>query len=349
MAETRPYIDFQEVKARVSIPDALEKLGVLDQFTRKGDVLTGVCPVPEHQHGPQPNDQQFKINKRGDDWLWKCFGDCNRGGDVIELVKAVQGLSDAHVRFWFAEHFGDRLTTTKGRTPRKVMAAKQDESTDAPPLKATASVELKPLSFYLNLNPDVPYLKRRGIEPATIERYGIGLSSKGVLTGYVATPVYRYPKQTADEYPVGYIGRWPGDDFDADAGRPRYKIPDGFEVSRVVYGLNEALESVRRENLPLIVVEGPFKVWHLVQRGFPDTVSTFTSSVSDEQAAILAATKRPIVLLFDGNEAGYEGMRKGAAKLITQTYVRVVKLSSDVEPDHLDRRQLDELLGFAKP
>ncbi len=36
-------------------------------------------------------------------------------------------------------------------------------------------------------------------------------------------------------------------------------------------------------------------------------------------------------------------------KLITQTYVRVVKLSSDVEPDHLDQEQLDELLAFAKP
>ena len=134
----------------------------------------------------------------------------------------------------------------------------------------------------------------------------------------------------------------------ADDGRPRYKLPDGFAVSRVVYGLNEALDQ-SSDSLPLIVVEGPFKVWHLVQCGFPNTVSTFTSSISDEQAGILAATRRSIVLLFDGDEAGRAGMRKGAAKLISETYVRVVKLPSDVDPDHLSQEQLDELLGFAKP
>ena len=58
----RPYVDFQEVKEKCPIPDVLDKLGLLDQFTRKGDTLTGVCPLPSHVHGPKPNPEQFKIN-----------------------------------------------------------------------------------------------------------------------------------------------------------------------------------------------------------------------------------------------------------------------------------------------
>lgn len=342
MAERRPYIDFKEVKEKVSIPDALEALGLLEQFTEKKSVWSGVCPNPKHEHGPQPNNQQFKFDNRRGEWLFKCFGDCNAGGDVIELVKMIKQLSDEHVRFWLAEKFGDRLSTTKGRSKPSKPAA----STVAPAVESPT--ELKPLRFYLNLDPSVPYLAERGIGSEMIARYGIGLCRKGTMKGYVACPVYRYPKHAVDENPVGYIGRWPGDDFDADDGRPRYKVASGFEVSRVVYGLNEALDQ-SSDSLPLIVVEGPFKVCYLAQRGFSNTVSTFMSSISDEQAAILIATKRPIVLLFDGDDAGYQGMRMGAAKLITKTLVRVVKLATDVEPDHLSQEQLDELLGFAKP
>ena len=106
----RPYVSFVEVKEKVPIPDALDKLGIADKFERKGDVLTGCCPLPCHQHGPSPNDQQFKINRKDGVWLWHCFGDCQRGGDVIELVKAMTSYDDAHVRFWFVEQFGDRLS-----------------------------------------------------------------------------------------------------------------------------------------------------------------------------------------------------------------------------------------------
>lgn len=78
----RPYINFQEVKEKVSIPDALEKLGLLDGFKEKNGVWTGVCPIPTHQHGPKPNHQQFKFDNKRTCWLWRCFGDCDRGGDV---------------------------------------------------------------------------------------------------------------------------------------------------------------------------------------------------------------------------------------------------------------------------
>jgi DNA primase len=66
--------------------------------------------------------------------------------------------------------------------------------------------------------------------------------------------------------------------------------------------------------------------------------------LSDEQATILVATGRPIVLMFDGNEAGRTGMRAAAGKLIARTFVRVIKLPDGTEPDDLSAEQLAKLL-----
>src|SRR5687767_7146471 len=95
----RPYVSFAEVKAKVPIPDVLDTFGIRQQFTPRGETLTGVCPLPSHKHGPRPNAEQFKIDCKRGVWLWKYFGDCQRGGDVLELVKALTGLDNAHVRF----------------------------------------------------------------------------------------------------------------------------------------------------------------------------------------------------------------------------------------------------------
>lgn len=351
MSTDRPYVSFAEVKEKVPIPDVLDVLGISDRFTKKPDHLTGACPLPQHQHGPRPNDQQFKINSKDGIWLWHCFGDCQRGGDVVDFVKAMTGLSNQHVRFWFAEHFGKRLTLGRAKSPKataptkeaRESAAKQTSQASKP---ASANVSpvlepLKPLRFRLDLDPTVPYLKQRGVTSETIARYGLGLCKRGTLKGYVAMPVHPWPCEPGAN-PFGYIGRLPQDEGFTD-DRPRYKVPEGFETSRLIYGLREAMEHSDQDS-PLIVVEGAFKVFHLVQAGFPAAVSTFTASLSDEQATILAATGRRIVLLFDGNEAGYAGARRAAGRLITRCFVRVTKLPEGVEPDSLSPAALREIL-----
>ena len=57
---------------------------------------------------------------------------------------------------------------------------------------------------------DCSYLRERGLTAETIQRYGLGLCRRGVLKGYVAIPVYRWPR-AAGENPVAYLGRWPGE------------------------------------------------------------------------------------------------------------------------------------------
>lgn len=352
---SRPYVSFAEIKQKVSISDVLTALGMTDRFQGKGETLTGVCPLPRHQHGPSPNAEQFKINHRDGIWLWHCFGDCQRGGDVIELVKEMTGFDNAHVRFWFAEKFGDRLTAKKpqagcsesdAKTKRAREAHLENETSQAPKsISANLpndALELKPLRFRLNLDPAVPYLNERGLTAETIARYGLGLCNRGVLKGYVAIPVYGYPHPGGSN-PLAYLGRWPGDDFD-EASRPRYKWPEGFCRGRVVYSLSQALEAAQSK--PLVIVEGPFSVYHLFQAGFPNVVATFGAGVTDEQAAILIATRRPLLLMFDGDQAGKAGTQLALPRLADRSFVRVVRLFDGQSPDDLSPAELRDLLQF---
>jgi len=81
-----------------------------------------------HKHGPRPNAEQFKNNRKDGLWLWHCFGDCKRGRDVLGLVKELSGYGNAGVRFWFAEKFGSSwlLVANPIRSELKLAAVKQD-------------------------------------------------------------------------------------------------------------------------------------------------------------------------------------------------------------------------------
>lgn len=357
MSTVRPYVSFAEVKEKVSIPELLEVFGITQQFVRKKDHLVGACPLPQHKHGPRPNSEQFKIDRKKGTWLYKCFGDCSGkpggAGDVIEFAKAMTGLSDAHVRFWFAQKFGDRLSSAKPKPPSnepEIKGAREDHANENSqatlkpiPNLPDLPAPLKPLKFFLNLDPTVPYLRDRGLSDVTIQRFSLGQCNRGVLKGYVAMPVYNWPHPDG-QLPVAYFGRWPGDDFDEAQGRPRYKWPPDFPKHQIVYGLKETLESSETDS-PLVVVESPFGVFHLFEQGFPSVVATCGSSLSEEQAAILIRVGRPVILMFDGDEAGRQGMRLGAAKLIKSAFVRVASLPGSTQPDHLSREQLAQLLS----
>lgn len=312
----------------------------------RGDVLVGVCPLPSHRHGNRPNLQQFRAERRGDYWLWHCFG-CQRGGDVISFARAMANLDNRAIGAWLAEHFGDRALgrTTAFQTFEPIQERHTATSRSSAQWPSTISdahradsEDIALLPFRLTLDPDVPYLWQRGVSPSTIERNGIGLARRGVLRGYIGIPVYRWPC-AAEEHPVAYLGRWPGE---PPQGKPRYLWPRGFRKSRFIFGMQQALDST--DGLPLIVVEGPFDVFALYEAGYPTAVAVFGSSVSPAQANILLATGRQIVVLFDGDEAGRNGTRQARSLFGGVSQVRFVSIPDGTQPEHLSRDQLAELL-----
>ena len=81
-ANRRAPIDFAHLKRNVSLASVLARYGVpLDNLKRAGSQLRGACPIHNGS-----NREQFVVNL--DSNTWHCFGDCDRGGGVLEFVAA---------------------------------------------------------------------------------------------------------------------------------------------------------------------------------------------------------------------------------------------------------------------
>lgn len=78
-------VNFKEIKARVSMVQVLEHYALMDSLRQSGDRISGPCPI--HQ-GTNPTQFRVSISKN----CWNCFGNCGRGGNVIE-VKRIDWVS----------------------------------------------------------------------------------------------------------------------------------------------------------------------------------------------------------------------------------------------------------------
>jgi DNA primase len=94
-----------------------------------------------------------------------------------------------------------------------------------------------------------------------------------------------------------------------------------------------------------VVVEGYFGAIHLHGLRTP-AVALMGTSISVQQLELLArANARHITVLLDGDEPGREAAEKVAGAIANVAWSRLVHLPEGVQPDTIDRAQLERLLG----
>ncbi|MGC6504946.1 MAG: CHC2 zinc finger domain-containing protein [Coraliomargaritaceae bacterium] len=341
---TTPYVDFKVVKDRVSITKILEHYGLLQNLRKTNDdQLTGCCPIHK---GENPTAFRVSISKN----CWNCFSSCKSGGNILEFVAKMEDISIREAARLIAEWFDlkeafqapDKPTPKKrSRTPAKVNGSKTDEP--KPEAEDETITENKPLSFELkHLEIDHPYLAERGLSKETIETFGLGFCTKGVMRNRIVIPIHNGKGQL-----VAYAGRTPGD---PPEGEEKYKLPKGFRKSLEVFNLHRALETDKEQ--PLYIVEGFFDCMRLWQSGIKRVVCLMGSSLSEAQEdAIIHATHQnsKIILLFDEDEAGRKGRETAAAQLASKLYVHILPLESEgMQPDSLTESEI-ESFGVEEP
>ena len=127
----------------------------------------------------------------------------------------------------------------------------------------------KPLGFELKeLDSGHPYFAERGLEPQTVEHFGLGFCQKGTMAGRVVIPMHN-----ADGELVGYAGRWPGE---PPEGKPKYKLPKGFLKTAELFNFHRLSDPDDLE--PLVIVEGFFDCMWLWQNGFASAPGCATSA-----------------------------------------------------------------------
>jgi DNA primase len=168
-----PYVDFADVKARVSIERAIELLGI--PMTGKGAQYRGACPACQ-----SGGDRALVVTPgKG---MFYCFA-AGIGGDVIAFA--------AHIRRCKPQEAAQFLVgTVQGTVPVP--------STVPETAPQNQKGALKPLDY---LQADHPAVQAVGFDPETAKALGIGYAPKGLMRGSVAVPV-----RLEDGSLAGYIG-----------------------------------------------------------------------------------------------------------------------------------------------
>src|ERR1035438_7515334 len=163
MAENRPFLDFKEIKQRVSIADILARYQVnlvrVNQTSLKGN-----CPLPSHSSGSK---NTFFVNVAKS--VWYCHSDsCKKngqraGGNVIDFVAAMEQCSAYAAAKRIDELFpagsGGKAKAAPVADAGAESAGHASEEADA----AIGSGNNKPLAFTLkDVNPSHPLIQERG-------------------------------------------------------------------------------------------------------------------------------------------------------------------------------------------
>lgn len=323
---------------------------------KAGRSWKGLCPF-HNERTPS-----FTVDR--DKGLYHCFG-CGAGGDVIRFVREIDRLDFPEAVEALAGRFGVTIPRRQRRGPRE---DRRDRI-----LEAVAAAH----RFYAERlsrpgSAAAKYLTERGVPPELWKSLGLGhapdswdalgktlggaypedlLVEAGLLQaraeGRGAYDRFRdrllFVIKDDRGRPVGFGGR-----ALSPQGEPKYlNSPESpvFSKKRVLYGLFEAREAIRRKDR-VVLVEGYFDHLALVRAGAAETVASMGTALTPEQAEKLRRLCPNAVVCYDGDSAGRNATRGALQLLLAQGFqVRVARLPEDEDPDDVLVREGPESLA----
>ncbi len=314
-----------DVKARIDIVDLVSEAGV--KLRRSGKSYTGFCPFHSNTRTPA-----FVIWP--DSGTWRCFGECNEGGDIFKFVMKREGWDFPETLRHLAQRAGVDL---EQYTPQQ--ADRREENDRLRALLEDA------VTFYRHQllktpggRPALDYLKeKRGLTDATIEAFGLGYAPAGWDNAFSYFKQKNFSEQ--DLLDVGLITeRESGGYYDKFRNRIMIPIRDAegrmagfgarildpndvpkfmnspqtalFDKGRLLYGLDRARKPIRAAD-QVVIVEGYLDVIAVHQSGFENVVSPMGTALTEEQLRMLKRFTRRIVLALDPDAAGQKAVLRG--------------------------------------
>lgn len=250
-----PYIDFADLKSRITITQAAEWLAL--KLKPSGDQQRGPCPICN-----TGGDRALVVTPgRG---LFYCFPS-KIGGDLIKLVAHVKACSQNEAAQLIKAQFGGTVSTV----PARASGTASYSSSTAP---QNQKAGLNPLPY---LEPGHPTIQALGISPATAEAFGSGYAGKGVLRGRYAVPVHG-----KDGTLLAYVGIAVSKDQS-----PRLLFHN-FDPGSVIFNADRLAEGG-----DLFVCRDPLQVLLAVENGVaPENIVAFlTDGIAAQQFEMLAA------------------------------------------------------------
>ena len=332
--------EIEEIKARLDIVDIVSENV---QLKRSGKNYTGFCPFHANTRTPA-----FVVWP--DTGTWRCFGECNDGGDIFKYVMKRDGWDFPEALRRLAERAGVSL---KPQTPEET--ARREEHDNLRRLLEDATTYFRHQLFH---NPEgkvaLDYLHGRGLSDETIEIFELGYAPQGWESTYPVFLEKGYHRQELIDAGLA-SERDDGSLYDRFRNRVIFPIRDGrgrmagygaraispddmpkylnspqtalFDKSNLLYGLDKARRSIRSDD-QAVIVEGYLDVIAPYQAGFTNLISTMGTAMTEPQLRQIKRLTRKIVLALDADAAGQKATLRGL-QVARQTLDREAELVFD--------------------
>ena len=187
---------------------------------------------------------------------------------------------------------------------------------------------------------------RAGFNETVVEKSGLARrGEKGHLYDLFRNRVM-FPIRDIAGNIVAFGGRDLGDSPAKYINSPENPV---YKKSRVLYGLHEAREGLKRTGYA-VLVEGYFDLLRCVDSGIDNVVATCGTALTVEQAALIKRYVPSVLVVFDGDAAGIKAAIRSVGVLTgAGLTVRPLVLPGGKDPDDYIRSAgRDEFLRLAE-
>jgi DNA primase len=329
--------------------DIVAVIGQHVQLKRAGTSWKGLCPF----HGEKTPSFNVVPAKQ----FFHCFG-CQKHGDVFSFLMELEGKSFVEV----AEQLGNRFGITVPRIDEspELRRARGERLAMLEINKLAAGFFRDVLADPRRGEPGRAYLARRGVTTETAERFQLGYApaewsalvdhlkaKRADLELAVRLGLIAHRPKTGGFYdrnrdrlvcPVivpggdvaGFSARLVGAPAPSPDGSEPPKYINSSESAvykkgKLLFGLAQARDAMASQKRA-VLVEGNFDVITLHQAGFSEVVAPLGTALTPEQVNVLKRLSERVVLLYDGDKAGYKATMH-ALQLCVEADVEVLVAS----------------------
>ncbi len=349
------------------ILDAAQITDVVGDFVslkRQGADYVACCPFHDEK------TPSFHVSPAKG--IYKCFG-CGKSGTAIGFVMEHESLTYVEALKFLARKYGIEVVE-KDETAEEIAAKQRSES-------LYLVSEFAESFFQENLDKGeghiigYQYFKQRGLEDATIKKYGLGWApksrnaffdaakSKGykeeflIATGLciknedgsIVDRFYdrvMFPIHTISGRVVAFGGRT------LKSGHPAMKYVNSPETeiyvkSNSLYGLYFAKNEISRQD-KCYLVEGYLDVLSMHQLGITNVVASSGTSLTVPQIRLIKKFTENITIMYDGDSAGIRAALRGIGLILKEGMnVKVVLIPDGEDPDsYAKSHTLQEVRNF---
>ncbi len=335
--------------------DIVRVVGEYVQLKKAGQNFRGLCPFH--------SEKTPSFNVHPTRQIYHCFG-CGKGGDVFSFVMEMEKCEFLDAVRVVAEKSGIAMPRAKERSPQE---RKQNQARSA-----LVEMQREAQTFFVRQLEGTAegkaaraYLEDRGLDKATIERFGIGYAPSG------GDALLRVLKQKYSEKLMaesGLISRGEQGDRMFDRFRRRITFPIAnesgkivafgaralgedqpkylnspetpiYSKSNVLYHLDRAKEALRRSDFA-VLVEGYMDAIAVARAGISNVVASCGTSLAEPQIKLLGRFTKRVIVNYDPDAAGQAATERSISLLLEQDFeVKVLALPGKADPDKFIREQ----------